>query len=409
MAFIYTEEQIKEMIYLRENEGGKPLAYPKVVKAMREKYVDTPFTSSSIGNAYRYYSKHSVTQPEDGLRDTAKLHRAQINARIARSELKKIVESIIYCDDVVTKINESIQRLPKIKLPPIFPINKKTKRNGQKMTVEVLFSELQIGKIVGDGGYNSEIAKNRIIEYAMALILKIKQHIHNGYNVERIVLAFLGDIIESSEKHPNSARATDCSTPHQVVLAIDYIFEYLILPLAHLGIQLDIVAVTGNHDHDDHGIKMFEPGIEQLSWIIYQTLKSYTKYVGLKNVSYTIPRGYYTHTEIYGHTIVYEHGVGIAAAEKPIAAKRQRRSEQLERYVTYFRMGDKHNISRFNEDTLVVNGAFFGNDKTATEFSGILGFNSRAAQIVMFHVEREENSPLLSIYDSFVIQLQHIK
>jgi hypothetical protein len=75
--------------------------------------------------------------------------------------------------------------------------------------------------------------------------------------------------------------------------------------------------------------------------------------------------------------------------------------------ITYFRVGDKHHICRFNEDTLVVNGAFFGSDTEGTEYSGISGYESDAGQIMFFHVPRKDDRRL-TIYDSFVIQLAHI-
>ena len=68
---------------------------------------------------------------------------------------------------------------------------------------------------------------------------------------------------------------------------------------------------------------------------------------------------------------------------------------------------DKHNISRFNEDTLVVNGAFFGGDTEGSEYSSICGYASDPAQLVVFHTPRTDDR--LSVYASLIVQLKHIK
>lgn len=73
-------------------------------------------------------------------------------------------------------------------------------------------------------------------------------------------------------------------------------------------------------------------------------------------------------------------------------------------------MGDKHSVSRFNEDTLIVNGAFFGCKPSdlGEEYSSVQGYSARAAQLVLFHVPRKKEDDRLTIYDSFLIQLNHI-
>ena len=71
-------------------------------------------------------------------------------------------------------------------------------------------------------------------------------------------------------------------------------------------------------------------------------------------------------------------------------------------------MGDKHNISRFNNDSYVVNGAFFGTDQEGREYSSIVGFNNQAAQLMICYVEHDNGDLRMPLYDSFVIQLEHI-
>lgn len=279
--------------------------------------------------------------------------------------------------------------------------------NGRKtpLTAELLFSDLQIGKLMKN--FNTKIAKKRVKEYCDVAILKIKQHQENGYHFDRIVLAMLGDIIESDKKHPNSGRACDTSTAEQMKNAIECLYSDLIEPLALLGIPMDCICITGNHDHDGHGLSMFDTGKVHLSYPLYYSLKMLVEAKGYSHVNFTIPNGVFHVDSIYGFNVLYEHGVGVSTSEASMSKRKQQRSDQLRKHITYFRMGDKHNISRFNEDTLVVNGAFFGGDDTGAEYSSICGYNSDPAQIVIFHTPREDNR--LSVYDSLIVQLKHIK
>lgn len=330
--------------------------------------------------------------------------RSQINAREANKAFRKLADTQIKFQDALDGLKAAAKPINKKLRKPVKLPNQKA---ASKMTVELLCSDLQIGKIMP--GYDSSIARKRIQEYARAALFKIHQHAKSGYKIERIILAFLGDIIESSEKHSNSQRATDCSTPDQLKKAAEWLYIDLIYPLSQLGIPLDVKCVTGNHDWNDHGLNMYNPGQEHYSWPLYNFLKFVATREGLKNVSFDIPLGCFTSDVVYGHRIVWEHGVGVSASAASMDRRREERAKQLKDFVTFYRMGDKHHISRFNEDRLVVNGAFFGGDSEGREYSSISGYDSNAAQIMLCYVPRKKNDPRLPLYDSFVIQLSHIR
>jgi hypothetical protein len=270
--------------------------------------------------------------------------------------------------------------------------------------VELLLSDLQIGKL--SPGYNTEVAKRRLLEFGRAALIQINKQVASGFKVERVVLALLGDIIESDKKHKNSARATDTGTAQQMFDATQGIFEFVIEPLARLGIPLTVYGVVGNHDWDDHGLAMFEPGLQQLSWPLYKGMEYLTRKAGYYHVEWHVPRGSYATAEIYGQGILYEHGVGVSVTEASMKAHKIKRAEQEKRHLTYFRMGDKHTVTSFNSGAYVVNGAFFGACAGGLEYSGIAGYDSYPAQWMGFHVPRRDKR--LSLYDTFVIQLDHI-
>jgi hypothetical protein len=328
------------------------------------------------------------------------------NAMAENTRLRKDVKALSEAVGDRDAFLDALARLAD-ELPDRPPINFKDyigSVEGVPVTVEVLLSDLQIGKL--SPGYNTNVARKRLFELGRAACFQIEQKITAGYCVERIVLGLLGDIIESDKKHKNSARATDSSTSEQMFDAQQGLLEFVIEPLARYGIPLDVIAITGNHDHDDHGINMFEPGKNHLSWCMYRSLELITTRLGYTNTSWTIPDGSYAIVDFYGQKALYEHGVGVSATEAAMKAHKIKRSEQERQHLTYFRMGDKHTVTSFNSGQLVVNGAFFGASAGGTEYSGIAGFSSVPAQWMGFHVRRKDNR--LSLYDNFVIQLDHI-
>lgn len=328
------------------------------------------------------------------------------NAMSENNRLRADIRSLV--DRIGTKQNflDAVERLTDelAERPPVDFKKFIGAQVGTPMTVELLLSDLQIGKL--SPGYNTLVARKRLFEYGRASLFQIEQKMAVGYRIERIVLAIIGDIIESDKKHKNSARATDTGTAEQLFDAQAGLFEFVIEPLARLGIQLDIVCVTGNHDWDDHGLAMFQPGKQQLSWPLYKGLELLTKRAGYFNASFDIPEGSYTTLTIYGQHVLYEHGVGVSVAESAMKAHKIKRAEQEKKHLTYFRMGDKHTVTSFNSGTYVVNGAFFGATAGGTEYSGIAGYDSVPAQWMGFHVKRDDNR--LSLYDTFTIQLDHI-
>ena len=352
-----------------------------------------------------WLTQMDTTTLADGFDRAKELARSR-NSQVENNKLRKDVRSLVdqlgnkqAFLDAMYGIIDILPRKKRInKLKHIGPVK------GTAVTVEVLLSDLQIGK--RSPGYNTPVAFNRLKEYGRAVLFQIQTKIDAGYKVERIVLALLGDIIESDKKHANSARATDTGTSEQIFDSIKGILEYVIEPLAHLRIPVEVECITGNHDWDDHGLNMFEPGKQQLSWPLYKSLELICNRSGLTNVKFNIPEGSYTVNSFYGQHVLYEHGVGVSVTEASMKAHKVKRAEQEKKHLSYFRMGDKHTVTMFNSGQMVVNGAFFGAKPGGTEYSGIAGYSSVPAQWMGFHVARKDNR--LSLYDSFVIQLDHI-
>ena len=322
------------------------------------------------------------------------------NNNALRREMRALTDAVNTWDTVVEDIKAAIDDIH-FNVPAYCYV--KPDDIEKAITIELLFSDIQIGKLMAD--YDSKVAERRLHEWLDVAMVRMGQYEELGYHIEKIVFAVLGDVIESDKKHDNSARACDIGTADQMRLAIEWLNRILISIVDVAPVEC--VMITGNHDHDGHGLNMFMPGREHLSWPVYQAVKMLSEAQGLP-VTFYIPEGSFHVHEIYNSTVLYEHGVGVATSGAALKKHVGNRIDQIKRFISLFRMGDKHNISRFNNDRHVVNGAFFGDSRHGEEYSGIAGYDGEPAQLMFAHVQRDDDYRS-TIFDSLAIQVGHIK
>lgn len=392
----FTHEELMEAV------NANPASLAKAAKALTAMDRGVKVTVQLLRQWISRLDESEVAADHDRSRELIRSRNAMAENAKLRRDLRAMTETVMDQTAITSAIEQLCADLPTRE--PVEPVRFIGGQSGAPTTVEILLSDLQIGKL--GPGYNTPVARKRLFEYGRALLFQIEQKASVGYRMERIVLGLLGDIIESDEKHKNSARACDSGTSEQMYDATIGIFEFIIEPLAKLGIPLDVICVTGNHDWNEHGINMFEPGKTHLSWPMYKLLEVVTRRSGYLNVTFDIPEGSYAIVEFYGQKALYEHGVGVANTEASMKAHKIKRAEQEREHLTYFRMGDKHTVTTFNGGQMVVNGAFFGAGPGGKEYSGIAGYASVPAQWMGFHVPRNDNR--LTLYDQFVVQLDHI-
>jgi len=377
--YLESKDEVEGNLTLNDDCGEYTVNVAKVADS-EDKSEDVVTLAKSVR---RYQKENTMLR---------KIQRDMFDSQADMSELTNAISDA--CNNAIKfKSNRTINKISTIEI------------GAERLTVEVLFSDWQIGKTMS--GYDSGIAVNRLEYYTEQVLMAIEDKIEQGYVIDKIILGMLGDIIESDMKHSNSAQACDNSTSEQIKLAIEHLSTGLVEPIAQLGFPVDCVMITGNHDWDGNGLNMYKPGRTHLSYPMYFAVQEIIKAKGYSNVSFVIPEGSFYTTEIYGMGVLYEHGVGVSTSEAAMSKRKMQRSEQLRKHLTYFRMGDKHNISRFNEDTYIVNGAFFGGDKEGTDYSSISGYSSDPAQLIVFHTPREDDR--LTVCDSKTIQLIHIK
>jgi predicted transcriptional regulator len=393
-----TQNQIND-IYKLSDEGYKSRAIGKKIGCSK----------STVNN---YLSKReggvSVDLPEiedkdlEVFCDSSDKHIASLAKRLrtaqkTNTQLRKTINGI--ADDgsprleeivsaLTTKLNNATVTYPKV---PDKPRNKRT--------VEILFSDLQIGKI--SEHWNTEIALRTLDYYGKEVLREVV-----AANPERIIFASLGDLCECMLKHGiQSAISTDTSNAEQMANAIEAIWWKVLAPLIALNIPMKIVGVQGNHlSSTGKGMDMFKAGRYGYDYVMYKSWENMVKVSGETHVTFNIPEGNFATYEIYGKLTVAEHGYEAkGSSETALMALRTKRATNMQKYVHRLVVGDLHHYCNYDNGNIILNGAFFGVAENAIEYSGIMGYHAVPAQVVVIH------EPTTGVGQNTVVEVKTIQ
>lgn len=313
--------------------------------------------------------------------------------------VKKLEESassrLVLNDELYRIVKESLSKLPiekvKIESPKV--------KAGTKMTMELMLSDIHYGKLTGT--FNLDVCRKRMRHLTEVFLKELKRKTIEGYQVEKIIVALLGDNIESFSMHGlESAAGCEFGNAQQVQVAISSLFHDVILPIAKTGINITIPAVCGNHDRFEHNRTMQEPGLNNLTWVIYKSLEEMCQIAGMKNVKFIIPNGSYVILDIYKNKCLYEHGDNTKSpAKKSFETLMDNRARQNNVSIDFGRFGHWHEYAIYDRGRIIVNESVCGQDS----YAHVMGFNSKAGQTINFYVQTE-NRPN-SFYYSFPVDL----
>lgn len=375
---MYTKEQIDFLRKEREN-GRKWIEIADLF--------NRTFKKGKSPSTLRETLKYHDVKDEFGFEELdVSVLRQNRNIRKAAARSTRQLEMVLdeldivenFVEDVLSgfeDIADGLNEAAKIQTPPI------SKIDGLKpLTVEVLLSDLHFGKKTEK--FNAETARDRIRQLKVSLMKEL--HVHKGdHNVDKIVIAMLGDIIESSTMHgAESLIGCEFGNSKQVVTAIDILSTELLIPLAMQGYKLEVVGIAGNHDRVAKEKTYMNRGEEFLSYIIYNGLKSITDALKL-DITYNIPKETFTVVDFYGSKCLYEHGDEISGNQtrQSFEAHMNKRGKQTGVMLDFIRLGHWHAVSMFEQGRIIINGSLCGSDG----YSETLGFDSYPVQVINFY------------------------
>jgi Icc-related predicted phosphoesterase len=327
-------------------------------------------------------------------KDLIEIKKAQDVKKYVNKLEKELANQKTFEKSLLGAISELGKKLPKMKVKRVKP--KSTK--GKKMTIEVMLSDIHYGKL--SDGFNLKKCRERMRDLTTVLLSEIEQK-QKSFNVEKVIVALIGDIIESSSMHGmESMMGSEFGNSKQVQEAIESLFYDTLLPIAETGIKVVVPCVPGNHDRYDTSRTMQKPGLNNLSWIIYKMLESLANAHKLKNVQFDITEDSYVVHSIYGSNVLYEHGDELRNVQKgTILNHMEKRGRQIGKQIHMARFGHWHEYVCFNRGQAIVNESVCGQDS----YAKIKGFSSTAGQTINFYVETK-NRPT-SFYYSFPVFL----
>lgn len=393
----WSENEIAYLVNLRETTD---LTWVEITEKYNKKF-KAEKNFENIKKAYQRYANY-LDSSDNHVRTLKQIHRTKKNSGYAAKENKSIIEQWIERDDLVETITNTVKKMSlqkqKVAKPPA---RNKAKKN---MTLELLFSDVHYGKFIDniEGNFvDNSVIRERVRKVSSSVVKEIHRE-GKSFNVERVILALIGDIIENADFHgQESEKGCEFSTSRQVQEAINSMFYDLILPIAQTGVQVSVPCVTGNHDRIGHNKTYQKPGEDNLTYIIYKTLELLCIQSGLKNVKFEITSGLYMMVQVYGNNIVYEHGDEIKNINRETMANAMaKRQVQLGKVIHFLRIGHWHEPVVYGQGRMIVNGSVPGQDSYADS----KGFCSEAVQIMNYYVETEKRNT--SFFRSFPIYLQ---
>lgn len=308
---------------------------------------------------------------------------------------KKLGEQELLGENMRNVITEAVKGIKVDKVKSV----KLRSHKGRRMTMELMLSDIHYGKKTDK--FNLKVCRERMSHLTKTFLEEMDKKKVEGYNVERVIIALIGDIIESYTMHGlESASGCEFGNAKQVQSAITSLFHDVIVPIAKTGVRIDIPAVTGNHDRTDMSRTMNKPGESNLTWIIYNTLEELVKASGLKNVTFHIPTSSSVVLDIYGNNCLYEHGDNAASNNKKgYEDLMEKRARQQDITLHFGRFGHFHEYAIFDRGRIIVNESVCGQDS----YAEVKGFKTSAGQTINFYVETK-NRPNCFYY-SFPVYL----
>lgn len=308
---------------------------------------------------------------------------------------KQVAEKMLVKEEILKSMESALKslKIEKQKIP-----SKKKSTHKTKMTMELMVSDVHYGK--KSQTFDLQTCRNRMQELSKVFLEEVDQK-EKSFDVETIIIALIGDIIESATMHgEESMRSSEFGNARQIQESIDSLFNDIILPIAKTGKKVIIPAVTGNHDRTDKNRTYNDPGENNVTWIIYKALERYCQLAGLNNVSFAIPRDSYTIVNVYGSNILYEHGDNVKNLNKQtIYSWMEKRGRQVKKQIDMIRMGHYHEYLMYDRGRVIVNESVCGEDS----YSKVNGYASTAGQTINFYVNTNKRPS--SFYYSFPVYL----
>lgn len=303
------------------------------------------------------------------LKEIAKL-KAQ-NTKL-RSDNTVLASASLDSDDFLAEIKRATRFESQLKLSR--PSKNKLTDTKHNEIACIALSDLHLSEEVssvatmGMGGYSPIVTARRMNHHLQSAKNIIEIH-RRAYNIERIWVPILGDIVGGSIHGLNLTNSiTDAAC---VVLAARMITMFL-LDLASLGIPIDVDTSVGNHGRIAmSNMPSKRQAHNNYDWLVYEMVSDAVKNHPLINMKVSVCQ--MGIKKLYDHTYVFEHGIDISPKKEDQLEVRLRNMMDNE----IFRKANGNQGESFSMAVIgnthvakllpkmIVSGAYVGNNELA--------------------------------------------
>jgi len=190
-------------------------------------------------------------------------------------------------------------------------------QSSQRSAVAIsLLSDVHYEEVVtldstmGLNEYNPAIAKTRVLNYFKNLN-KIVTHQKGNYNINHLILGFLGDFI-GNWIHPELMQ-TNAMSPMD---AIQECKSVLVSGLKYLNDNLEVdkitvVCVVGNHGRSTPKTQFANMTSTSFEYFMYRDIQNICEMSGFDKLNFIIPEAEMAKIEVLGKSILFTHGAAI--------------------------------------------------------------------------------------------------
>jgi predicted MPP superfamily phosphohydrolase len=389
----YTDQHIKILRQLVDSG----ITWDEVAEAFNKQF-KLEKSADTLRKAYGAYKDFDLDTSEmiDNIRSAHKSKK--VKAQVAK-ENRALLEYMDNLENTVEAVEGAIKGILKAEKAKKVKIPKPAKNKKRNMTMEIMLTDIHYGKKTKD--VDLSVIRKRVKKLTTVALEEADRY-DKLYNMERFIVFLGGDIIENADFHgKESQRSSEFGNNQQKQEAIQSLYLDVLKPLALTGKKIEVIAVTGNHDRPDEHKTFNDPGLENHTWVIYKALELLCSEMGYTNVSFDIPVGAYTHLDVYGSIVLYEHYDYIKGNSKQAFENHMaKRGRQLGKMVSYIRGGHYHEYTMFDRGRIIINASVVGSDS----YSDINGYTTTACQCINYYIETDSRPD--SFYHSFPVYLE---
>jgi hypothetical protein len=181
-----------EIAYVSSLKEEADLDWADITERFNKKF-NKDRSLDSVKKSY-HRNRDRLDKPSEYVRLLKDVARTKKSSSLNSKDLKKLVEEWQDREDILEAIKGSAKDLNKlsdtktVKLP-------KFKKDKKGMTLELLISDVHVGKLTKT--FDNEILKRRLKQISDTTIKEMQRSAEH-YKIDKIIIAFIGDMIESA-------------------------------------------------------------------------------------------------------------------------------------------------------------------------------------------------------------------